>query len=132
MQSGVTSKNGFDIAVRPGGQTIKLPYTAAGIRKLLRQLAAMTAALVCMEATGGYEQKLAAALCDAGYEGAIVNPRRMRRFADAGGNLAKTDRLDARVIAHYAAVMDPRPWQRPDPALAEIKELATRRQQLVG
>ena len=82
--------------------------------------------------SGGYEQKLALALADAGFNVAVVNPRRMRRFADASGKLAKTDRIDARVIAHYAAVMNPRHWQRPDPALVEIKELAARRGQLVS
>ena len=126
------SKDGFDVTIHPGANTWCFLYTAAGIRKLIARLSARNVALACMEATGGYEQQLALALADAGFNVAVVNPRRMRRFADAGGNLAKTDRLDARVIAHFAAVMDPRPWQRPDPALAEIKELATRRQQLVG
>ena len=126
------AKDGFDVHVRPGGETIRFAYTASGIRKLLRQLAAITVALVCMEATGGYEQRLATALAGNGYKVAIVNPRRMRRFADASGKLAKTDRIDARVIAHYGEVMGPQLWQRPDPAQAELKELATRRQQLVG
>ena len=123
--------DGFDVAFRPGGKTLQVAYTAAGIRKLLRQLAAMTVALVCMESTGGYEQKLATALFDNGYKVAIVNPRRMRRFADAAGKLAKTDAIDASVIAHYGEVMDPPLWQKPDPAQAEIKELAVRRLQLI-
>ena len=125
------ASDGFDVAVRPAGEAFRFAYTAAGIGKLLRQLAAMTVALICMEATGGYEQKLAVALSDAGYRVAIVNPRRMRHFADASGNLAKTDAIDARVIAYFAQVMDPQLWQRPDPALSEIKELAARRLQLV-
>ena len=126
------AKDAFDVHVRPGGETIRFAYTAAGIRKLLRRLAAITVALICMEATGGYEQRLATALAGNGYKVAIVNPRRMRRFADASGKLAKTDRIDVRVIAHYGEVMDPRLWQSPDPALSVIKELAARRQQLVG
>ena len=81
--------------------------------------------------SGGYEQRLAIALAENGYKVAIVNPRRMRRFADASGNLAKTDAIDARAIAHYGEVMDPQLWQRPDPALVEMKELAARRQQLI-
>ena len=123
--------DGFEAAVRPGRKTSKFAYTAAGVRKLLRQLAALTVALVCMEATGGYEQRLAIALAENGYKVAIVNPRRMRRFADASGNLAKTDAIDARVIAHYGEVMNPVLWQRPDRALVEMKELAARRQQLI-
>ena len=114
------AKDSFDVNLRPGQGTLKFAYTAAGIRKLLRQLAALTVALACMEATGGYEQRLAVALCENGYRVAIVNPRRMRRFADASGNLAKTDAIDARVIAHYGEVMNPVPWQRPEPALVEI------------
>ena len=131
MQSGVTSKDGLDVAARPSGEVWKFAHTAAGIRKLLKKLSAQAVALVCMEATGGYEQQLAGALADAGFEVAVVNPRRMRRFADAAGNLAKTDALDARIIARYAEVMNPPRWQRPDPALAELKELASRRGQLV-
>ena len=131
MQSGVTSKDGFDVALRPGKQTWRFPYTAQGIGKLLRQLAVMTVALIVMEATGGYEQKLAGALVSAGFKVAVANPRRIRRFADASGHLAKTDAIDAGVIAHYGQVMNPPQWQRPDPALAELKELASRRGQLV-
>ncbi len=106
------SKDGLDVAVRPGGETFRLTNSASGIRKLLARLAAMTVALICMEATGGYEQN-ASALSE---NGAVVNPRRMRRFADASGNLAKTDRIDARVIAHYGEVMKPALWAKPDPA----------------
>ena len=126
------SKDGLDVAVRPGGEVFRFANSAAGIRKLLRRLAALTVALICMEATGGYERKAAAALRDNGYRVAIVNPRRMRRFAEAAGNLAKTDAIDARVIAHYGQVMDPALWRAPDPDQAELKELAARRLQLVG
>ena len=90
-------------AIRPGGETFRFPNTAAGIRKLIARLSARNVALACMEATGGYEQQLALALDGAGHRVAIVNPRRMRRFADASGNIAKTDAIDARVIAHFAA-----------------------------
>lgn len=125
------SKDGLDVAIRPGAEVFSFANTAAGIGKLLRQLAALTVALACMEATGGYERKVATALSDNGYKVAVVNPRRMRRFADASGNLAKTDRIDARVIAHYGEVMKPALWAKPDPAQAEIKELAVRRLQLL-
>lgn len=126
------SKDGFDVAVRPSGETRWFPYTTAGIRRFLRELSSLAVTLICMESTGGYEQKLATTLSDAGFAVAVVNPRRMRRFADASGNLAKTDALDARVIAHYCEVMNPPRWQRPDPALARIRELAARRDQLMG
>ncbi len=126
------STDGFDVAVLPSGESWRFTFTAAGIGKLLRQLSALTVSLVCMESTGGYEQKLATVLHDAGFAVAVVNPRCMRRFADAADNLAKTDALGARVIAHYAEVMNPPRWQRPDPTLSEIRELATRRDQLMG
>ena len=100
--------------------------------KFLRGLSSLAVALVCMESTGGCGQDLATALSDAGFAVAVVNPRRVRRFADASGNPARTDALDARVIAHYAEVMNPPRWQGPDPALARIRELAARRDQLMG
>lgn len=126
------SRDGLDVAVRPTGEIFSVANTASGLRKLLGKLAAMTVSLICLEATGGYEQRSVAALFDAGYRVAVVNPRRMRKFADASGKLAKTDRIDALVIAHYAEVMNPDPWQKPDPLQAEVKELATRRLQLVS
>lgn len=101
------SKDSFDVAVRPGRQRWRFPYTATGIGKLLRQLGPLVLALIVMEDSGGYEQKLAGALADAGFKVAVVNPRRVRRFADASGNLAKTDALDARVIANYGETMKP-------------------------
>ena len=125
------SKDSFDVAVRPGSQRWRFPYTAKWIGKLLRQLGRLAVALIVLEATGGYEQKLAGALTDAGFKVAVANPRRVRRFADASGNLAKTDALDARVIAHYGETMNPTQWQKPDAGLVELKELAGRRQQLV-
>lgn len=126
------SKDSFDVNLRPSGESWEFRYTAAGIRKLLKNLSPLAVALICMEATGGYEQQLALALDENGYRVAIVNPRRMRKFADASGNPAKTDHLDAKVIAHYAQVMEPDPWRRPDPEQVRIKELVTRRQQLLG
>ena len=126
------SKDGLDVAARPGGEVFICANSAAGIRKLLRRLAALTVALICMEATGGYERRLAAALAKHDYPVAIVNPRRMRRFADASGKLAKTDAIDARIIAHYGEVMKPALWQMPDPVQAELRELAARRLQLVN
>ena len=126
------AKASFEVATNRDQETTHFAYTAAGIGMLLGKLAAMTVALICMEATGGYERKLAIVLAEHGYRVAIVNPARTRRFADASGNLAKTDRLDAISIAHFARVMNPPAWQQPDPAQAEIRELTTRRLQLVG
>ena len=75
------SRDGLEVAVRPTGEIFSVANTAPGIRKLLARLAAMTVNLICLEATGGYELRSATALCDAGYRVAVVNPRRMRRFA---------------------------------------------------
>lgn len=127
------AKASFEVATDRDRETSRFTYTASGIGKLLRKLAAQRpVTLICLEATGGYERKLATALAAHGYRVAIVNPARTRRFADASGNLAKTDRLDAISIARFARVMNPPAWQQPDPAQAEIRELTTRRLQLVG
>src|SRR5215204_6532977 len=84
-----------------------------------------------MEASGGYEGIVAASLAEAGLPVAIVNPRQVRKFADALGKLAKTDAIDARVIAHFAEAVRPPQRAMPDATMTQLQELLARRRQLV-
>jgi transposase len=102
---------------------------AVGVAGVVAALAG--AALVVLEATGGCEAVLAAELADAGVPVAVVNPRQVRDFARATGRLAKTDALDAAVLARFAAAVRPAPRPLPDAAAAELRGLVARRRQLV-
>ena len=104
----------------------------AAFQELVARLADVRGrALVVLEATGGLERPLAAALMDAGHEVAIVNPRRVRDFAKALGRNAKTDRIDAEVLALFGAKVNPRPAERTSDQAAELAALVLRRRQLV-
>ena len=96
-----------DVALRPSGEHWQVPMTDEGIAALGARLRAASPALVVMEATGGLEAPLLAALAVA-MPVAVVNPRQVRDFARALGRLAKTDRIDAGVLAHFAQVADPK------------------------
>jgi transposase len=102
------SKRKLDVTCshEPGGHTFA--YTKAGLKQLLRFLKKQTPKLVCLEATGGYERALVEALHQCGFVVAVVNPRQIRDFARASNQLAKTDQIDARIIATFAQRMQPR------------------------
>lgn len=119
------------VATEPPGPTLTQPHTDAGITHLVTQLHAMQPALIVLEATGGYETDVATALALAGLPVALVNPRQVRDFAKALGHLAKTDALDAQVLAHFAARVQPEPRPLPDAAHQALAALLTRRRQLV-
>jgi transposase len=126
------SKDHLDIHLRPTGDAFHVARDEEGLATLTARLAAVRPALVVLEATGGFEAPVAAALATAGVPVAVVNPRQSRRFAEATGQLAKTDRLDAAVLAHFADAV--RPPVRPLPA-ADAQALAAlllRRRQLIG
>jgi transposase len=125
------SKNQLDIAVRPAGDTWSMPNDASGITEVVQGLAQLHPALVVLEATGGLQMPLAAALATAGLPLAMVNPRQVRDFARATGRLAKTDRLDAQVLAHFAEAVRPTPYPLPDAQTQELTALLTRRHQVV-
>jgi transposase len=125
------SKAALDVAVRPTGETWHAPNDESGIDALSTRIAALGPVLVVLEATGRYEAPCAAALASAGVPVAVVNPRQVRDFAKATGRLAKTDTLDAAVLALFADRVRPEP--RPLPA-AESEALAAilaRRRQLI-
>jgi transposase len=95
------SKDQLDVAVLPSKEAFSVPRDSEGLDNLVRRLVALAPKLVVMEATGGFETVVAAALAAAGLPVAVVNPQRVREFAKALGRLAKTNRLDAPVITAY-------------------------------
>ena len=96
------SKGFLDLYARPDGSTARYANDPAGIAQLLARLAPLAPARIVLEATGGFEAPVAAALAGAGLPVVVANPRQVRDFAKATGKLAKTDAIDARVLAHFA------------------------------
>jgi transposase len=125
------AKATFDVAARHHGLRLSLSYDAAGLGRLVEQLRPLGACFIVLEATGGLERRLAAELSTAGFTVAVVNPRQVRDFARATGRLAKTDRLDATVLADFAERIRPRPLTPPAEHERELKDLVNRRRQLV-
>ena len=125
------SKAQLDVAMHEGNG-FAVENTEADVGRLCEQLKALAPELVVMEASGGYERLCVAALAHAGLPVALVNPRQVREFARATGVLAKTDRLDARVLAHFAAVVRPAVRPLPDEQHQELDELLSRRRQMVA
>ena len=122
----------LDIAVRPTGERWAVTHDEAGITGLVAQLHAVVPALLVLEATGGYQRAVVAALAAAGLPVVVVNPRQARDFAKATGQLAKTDVLDARALAHLADAVRPAPRPLPDAQTEELRALLARRRQLIG
>lgn len=126
------SKDFLDFHVRPTGETGRVPNDPGGVASMTTRAAGRSPALVVIEATGGYEHPVAAALAAAGVPVAVVNPRQVRDFARATGRLAKTDRLDAEVLAHFADAVRPDPRPLADADTRRLAELLDRRRQLLG
>lgn len=125
------AKDRLDVHLRPSGHGFAVPRNGSGIEHLLDRLRADPPALVVMEATGGFELTVAAAIAGAGLPLAIVNPRQIRDFARATGRLAKTDRLDAEAIALFAERIRPDPRPVADEDAQALAELVARRRQIV-
>ena len=125
------SKARLDVHVQPGGEEYGVDNDEAGVAGLVERLATDAACLVVLEATGGLQERAAAALAAAGLYVAVVNPRQVRDFARATGRLAKTDRLDATVIAAFAQAVKPEPRALPDAERQALIDLVARRRQLV-
>lgn len=122
----------LDIATRPTGTQRRVATTAPAIAAWVGEVAAAPPTLVVVEATGGYERLVVAALTTAGVPVAVMNPRQVRDFARSTGQLAKTDRLDAQVLAQYAEVVRPTPRPQPPAATQELALHVQRRCQLLG
>lgn len=126
------SKNYLDVHVLPGGQSMRVVNADDGIRKLKRWFARFDLALVVLEATGKWHRRLQRSLHASGFPAAVVDPYRVRMFAKAQGILAKTDRLDARVLALFAAVMTPTARPPASEALQNLAELVAARDSAVA
>ena len=125
------SKTRLDVAVRPADSPFTVPYDDAGITTVVERLRAVSPVAIVVEATGGLEVLLAGALATAGLPVAVVNPRQVRDFARATGRLAKTDALDAQVLAQFAEAVRPVRRPLPDASTQQLAALITRRRQLV-
>lgn len=123
-------KNQLDIAVYPPGVSMRIANDAKSIRPAIRELTRHKIRLVALEATGKYHSLVHAMLHEAGIDVAVVNPFRSRQFADSMGRLAKTDTIDAEVLARFAQRMQPVPTPPPDPVSQELHELHVARRQV--
>jgi transposase len=125
------SKDRLDVHVRPSGEAFVVSRDGKGLEELVGRLGLLAPTLIAVEATGGFETIVAAALGGAGLPLAVVNPAQVRHFAQAIGKRAKTDPVDAAVIAHFAESVKPEARPIPDEAQSLLAELVTRRRQLI-
>lgn len=125
------SKDRLDVVVRPSGETVVVERSSAGLDALIERLTAVSPQLVALEATGGFETVVTAALAAAGLPVVVVNPAQVRAFAVAIGQRAKTDPIDARVIAHFAEATRPQVRSLPDAETRLLADLVQRRRQIV-
>jgi transposase len=126
------SKDRLDVAVRPSGEAFAVSRDAAGVEQLVARLRKLSPHLVALEATGGFETVVAAALGAAGLPVVVVNPAQVRAFAKALGQRAKTDPIDAGVIAHFAEATNLEPRPLPDEQTRLLADLVSRRRQIVA
>jgi len=126
------SKQRLDVHVRPTGESFVVARDDEALVGLVERLRALAPRLVVLEATGGLQVRVAAALAAAGLPVAVVNPRQVRDFARAIGRLAKTDPIDAEVIARFAEAIRPEPRPLPDEAAQTLAALVARRRELVA
>jgi len=125
------SKDRLDVAVQPIGESFSVSRTGAGIEELAERLKAMSPKVVAVEATGGFETVVAAGLAGVNLPLVVVNPAQVRAFANALGKRAKTDPIDAAVIAHFAEAAKPQVRQLPDETTQMLADLVARRRQIV-
>ena len=121
-----------DIALRPTGERWAVTNDETGIAVLVTRLQAVQPTLMVLEATGGYHRAVVAALAAAALPLVVINPRQVRDFAKATGQLAKTDVLDARAVAPFAEAVRPAPRPRPEAQTEELRALLARRRQLIA
>src|SRR5215216_5283921 len=124
------SKAKLDVAVLEDKQVWQMENTKAGIKELLHQMRKISPDLIVVEATGGYQRTVVEALFHAGLCVAVVNPARVRQFARACGLLAKTDKLDAQVLAAFGQRVQPRHYVGKSEAEKELSALLVRRRQV--
>jgi transposase len=125
------SKAQLDVEIRPSGEKQSFANDKVGIKALVKWLAKTAPTLIVLEATGGYERQVTRALVSADLPAVVVNPRQVRDFAKATGQLAKTDSIDAGVLAHFAEVIRPELRPLPDAVTLELRALTSRRRQFL-
>jgi transposase len=125
------SKDKLDVHVLPAGSAFAVPRTGAGIEELIARLAAVGPKIIAIEATGGFETIVAAGLAGAGLPLVVVNPAQVRHYAQAVGQRAKTDPIDAALIARFAKETKPALRPLPDEATRLLADLVARRRQIV-
>jgi transposase len=125
------SKNTLDIALRPSQEQLQVPNTESGVASLCETLSQFSIQQVVIEATGGLEQTVAFALHQKGIIVSVINPRQGRDFAKATGQLAKTDAIDAQVLAHFGEALRPAATVFASQIEQELQALVSRRRQLV-
>jgi len=127
------AKNKLDVCILPQRESFSLDYGDQGLADLVARLKKLTPlpTLIVIEATGGYERRVAGELTEAGFNVAVVNPARVRQLAKGTGTLAKNDRLDSFNLAYFASVVRPAPRERTPEKQLELQALVTRRRQLV-
>ena len=124
------AKDRLDVCLLPSGQTLTTDNTDDGVQQLIATLQQHPVTLVLLEATGRHERRIAAALLEADLAVAVVNPRQARDFARALGRLAKTDRIDARVLAEFARLGHVRTCEKQPEHCTRLHDLVTRRRQV--
>ena len=124
------SKARLDVAMRPTGERDSVANDKVGIKALVKRLAEIEPTLIVMEATASLERQVSAALGGAGLPVVVVNPRQVRDFAKAIGQLAKTDSIDALVLARFAEAVRPAVRPLPDEVTLELRALTSRRRQI--
>jgi len=122
----------LDVALLPRGEALSLTNDEEGIEALTEKLVEASATLVVLEATGGYERPLVAALAASQIAVAVLNPRQARDFAKATGRLAKTDKIYALVLARFAEAIRPTPKAPPEAEALEFQAILARRRQIIG
>lgn len=126
------SKDRLDVHVRPAGTALSYSRDATGIEALIGALDPVAPQIIAVEATGGFETVVVASLAAAGLPVVVVNPAQVRAFAAAIGRRAKTDPIDAAVIAHFAEATKPDVRPLPDAATQALADLVTRRRQIIA
>ena len=125
------AKATLDLALEPGSEVWSVTNDGAGVQELVSRLVPLAPTLIVLEATGGFEAAVVAAIASAGLPVVVANPRQVRDFAKACGRLAKTDAIDARILARFAERVRPAPRPLPTEAAQLLDALLTRRRQLV-
>jgi len=125
------SKSTLDVCIEPAVQTLHVNYDEAGIKQIVLRLKDVKPALIVMEATGGLEIRIATELAGQGLPVAVINPRQARDFAKATGQLAKTDQVDAAVLAAFAKAIRPQARPLKDADTRALNDMVSRRRQLI-